>query len=114
MDSVNAFAMGAANAHKELMVFDWELAAAWILASGVDHAEAGLSRDWNWTGGTIFEAGKPTKDHYTYLASTWATPEIDLGDGPIPCFRMQSDTPKWDSATKWPPEAMDILDGALR
>jgi hypothetical protein len=109
MDTFKAFAMGQANAGKELMVFDWAEAARRIKASGTDHASAGLRSDWEWTGGIIFDDGQPYMDGYTYLASTWAVPELDVGNGPEACYRMQSETPGWDSGTKWPEEALEIL-----
>ena len=112
MDTLfEAFARGEATRGKELMVFDWEKAAQLIKESGAMTASAGLEDDWGWTGGAILKDGQPlAKDQsYTYLASTWATPELDLGNGKFPCYRMQSATPGWDSDTFWPSEALAIL-----
>lgn len=108
MDSLQAFAMGDANRGKPSKVFDWNKAARLIKESGVKTASAGLSLDWEWTGGTIFEDGKPTNENYTYLASTWATPELDLDGEMVDCYVMQGDT-EWDAGTKWPQSALDIL-----
>lgn len=109
MDTMMAFAMGEANRNKELMVFDWDKAARMIKESGCKEAHAGLRSDWEWTGGCIFYDGKPYKDDYTFLASTWATPEIDINDEIYPCYKMESETPGWGSDTKWPESALKIL-----
>lgn len=113
MDTAAAFAVGLANQGKELKVFDWEKAAQIIKERGAKNASAGLSGDWEWTGGSILEDGKPVpKDEtYTYLASTWATPALDVDGFVLACFRMQSKTPGWNSDTYWPEEALEILSG---
>lgn len=111
MDTLSAFAMGQANRSKELMVFDWEKAAQIIKEKDAKEAAAGLRDDWNWTGGNILKDGKPIPrdETYTYLASTWAVPELEIDGEIIPCYKMQSETPKWNSDTYWPPEAMAIM-----
>jgi len=109
MNTMEAFAMGEAHRGCELMVFDWNEAARRIKASGCSDAYAGLRGDWEYTGGTIFLDGKPYFKGYTYLASTWAVPELEI-DGKIePCYKMQSETPGWGSDTKWPQTALMIL-----
>ncbi len=109
MNSMAAFAMGEANRGKELMVFDWEKAALLIKENGFKDACAGLFSDWEYTGGNIFRDGKPNYNDYTYLASTWATPEIEIDGETYDCYKMQSETDNWDSYTKWPQSALDIL-----
>ena len=109
METSRAFEMGELNRGRELKVFDWDKAARRIKETGTDFAKAGLQSDWEWTGGTIFQDGKPNHDSYTYLASTWATPELDLGNGPEDCYKMQSETDGWHSGTKWPDSALKIL-----
>lgn len=111
MDSMSAFAMRQANRGKEMMVFDWERAAKIIKERGAKNASAGLSADWEWTGGGILRNGEPVPkdDTYTYLASTWATPELEVDGETMDCYRMQSATPGWDSGTYWPDEARSIL-----
>lgn len=111
MDSISAFAMGQANRHKELMVFDWDTAARRIRDTNTKNARAGLSSDWEWTGDTIFQDGNPVKrsDTYTYLASTWAKPELCLDGEITDCFIMKKDSPGWDSGTYWPLSALEIL-----
>lgn len=111
MDTMRAFAMGEANRGKGSMVFDWDKAARLIVEKGATSASAGLSGDWEWTGGEIFEDGKPVprEDTYTYLASTWATPELEIDGDYIDCFRKESETPGWDSGTYWPESALAIL-----
>ena len=90
-------------------IFDWDKAAE-IINQYSHHndlvVEAGLWGDWDYTGGIIFENGKPTSDHYTYLASRWARPMIllqfgnDNDDIELDCYtteetRFGSDS-KWD------------------
>ena len=114
MDTFMAFAMGNANRGKELMVFDWDKAARLIKERNPEHASAGLRSDWEYTGGTIYENGKPVIDDYTYLASTWAVPELDLDGYVVECYRMEHEVPEWGSKTKWPQSALDILSGNTR
>jgi hypothetical protein len=109
VDTAQAFALGETNPGKELKVFDWERAARRIKESGTKNASAGLRDDWEWTGDAIFIDGKPNQESRAYLASTWATPELAIAGEVEPCFRMQSETPGWDSDTNWPQEALDIL-----
>ena len=109
MDTFMAFVMGNANRGKELMVFDWDKAARLIKKRNPEHASAGLRSDWECTGGTIYENGKPVMDDYTYLASTWAVPEIDIDGEVIDCYRMENEVPGWSAKTKWPKSALDIL-----
>ena len=111
MDTLRAFAMGQATMGREAMVFDWDKAARRIVESGAMDAEAGLRADWEWTGGIIFANGEPTTAHYTYLSSTWAVPELQLDGVREPCFRMESQSPGWNSATKWPESALAVLRG---
>lgn len=109
MENLIAFSMGEANRGKELMVFDWDKAAKIIKDRNATYASAGLCGDWEWTGGTIFNDGGIFTSDYTYLASTWAVPELLIDDELIPCYRMQSETPGWDSDTKWPESARRII-----
>ena len=109
MNSLMAFAMGAANRGKERMVFDWDKTAALIREHKPDHAMAGLKDDFEYTGGTIYEAGKPVRNGRTYLASTWATPQLVMDEETHDCYRMESDTPGWNEKTKWPASAIAIL-----
>jgi hypothetical protein len=114
MDTLTAFAMGKAARGNPVKVFDWDEAATRIKAAGVQNASAGLSGDWEWTGGQIFADGKPVpaEDTYTYLASTWATPELAIGDGlPEACWKFKADTDGWDAGTYWPDSALAILRG---
>ena len=123
MDTMSAFAMGEANRGREPMVFDWDKAARLIRESGARNARAGLRSDWEYTGGDILRDGKPLgrDESDTYLASTWAVPELELDDGErVPCYRMASECPQmtnedsdpgpaWDAHTFWPQSALDIL-----
>ena len=78
MDTMSAFAMGemARARGSKAKVFDWDKAAQLIKERKPEIAEAGLSGDWEYTGGEIYCDGKPVPqdDTYTYLSSIWATP----------------------------------------
>lgn len=113
MDSFSAFAMGEAarNAGNKIMVFDWDKAAKLIKENNPNVVGAGLESDWEWTGGRIYANGEPYMESYTFLASLWATPEIDLDGDVQPCFVMREDKPEWNANTKWPQSALDILNG---
>lgn len=114
MDTMSAFAMGQANRGKPVMVFDWHKAARLIVERKPTRARAGLSGDWEWTGGDIYAEGRPVPvgDTYTYLASTWATPELEIDGDTVDCFVMKDDSPGWDSGTYWPESALAILTGS--
>lgn len=111
MNTFDALMMGVMNRGKEPMVFDWDKAARLILESGCKTASAGLRGDWAYTGGVIFEGGKPVTNSYTFLSSTWAVPEIEIDGERYPCFRMQHEVPKWGAETKWAKSALKILQG---
>ena len=108
MDNITAFAMGAANRGNEMKVFDWDKAARLIVERRPKVVKAGLSEDWEYTSGTIYENGEPNKKSYTYLESTWATPEIEIDGDFFDCYVMESKT-EWDAHTKWPDSALSIL-----
>ena len=109
MNTLAAFAIGEANRHRTRMVFDWDKAARLIKERNGTEARAGLAGDWEYTGGIIFSDGKPDMESYTYLASTWATPELEIDGDLMDCFLMESETPGWDEETKWPESALVIL-----
>ena len=109
MNTEMAFMMGMANRGKELMVFDWDKAAQLIKEHKPESAFAYLYSDAEWTGGTIYEDGEIVTDSYTYLASTWATPMLDLDGDEYECYKMQHEVPEWGSDTKWPESARKIL-----
>jgi hypothetical protein len=112
MNTLAAFAMGEATRGKEKMVFDWNTAAMLIREKRPEIARAGLRGDWEYTGGTIYKGGKPVKNTYTYLASTWAVPELDMDGEIVECYCMQHEAPRWDANTKWPYSALAILSEA--
>lgn len=96
--------------------FNWDKAAEIIKEKLKLHpnlvAEAGLQKDWAYTGGSIFENGKPVNDSYTYLASNWAIPTLILSwDGEeqeeIDCHIEQND--RFHSETKWDETSLSIL-----
>lgn len=104
-----------ANQDKSLMVFDWDKAARRIKEKNTKCASAGLSEDWCHTGGCIWDDGiVPEEDTYVYLASTWATPELDLGEEcNEACFIMEKDVPNdWGKdfpKIYWPKSARKII-----
>lgn len=98
------------------MAFDWDKAAKIIKKNLKLHpdlkAEAGLQLDWEYTGGTIFEQGKPVIDDYTYLSSDWAKPTLILSWGgfeqmEIECFTKEND--RFGSKSKWDDKSLKIL-----
>lgn len=120
MNTAQAFAMGFANRGKPLKVFDWEKAARLIRERGAQEASAGLAGDWEYTGGDILRDGQPIprSETYTYLASTWATPEIEIDGEVYDCYRIETDVPaSWLVSTTdmaaiyWPEPALAVLRG---
>jgi len=111
MNSIEAFARGKAAEGNESKVFDWDRAAQLIRERKPSDVSAGLSMDWEWTGGDIYRDGAPVlaEDTYVYLASKWATPEINMDGDVIDCYKMQSQVPDWNSDTYWPDSALQIL-----
>lgn len=113
MNTMDAFVMGEANRDKEMMVFDWDKAARLIAEKKPHRAWAGLREDFCNTGGMIYEDGKLITDKYTYLASSWAIPELDMDGETVACFRVASQTPRWHAHTKWPKSAVEIYREAI-
>lgn len=113
MDTMQAFIRAKQAGEAEHRVFDWDEAARLIAKHKPEVAEAGLSEDWEWTGGEICRTGKPiAKDEtYTYLSSNWATPALRMDGEEIPCWRLKSETPGWVAETYWPESALAILGG---
>jgi hypothetical protein len=109
MDTISAFVRGEASRGKEQMVFDWDKAARLIIEHKATSARAGLSGDWEWTSGYILTDGMPDRTSYTFLASTWAIPEIEIDGVIYDCYRMASQSDGWNSETKWPDSAVAIL-----
>lgn len=114
MDTMMAYAMGQINRNKEPMVFDWDTAAELINKHKPAWATAGLRGDKEYTEGTIYADGEPIMDNYTYLASTWAVPELEMDGAVYPCYKMSGEVPDWDAHTKWPESALKILKGKDR
>lgn len=108
MDIMQAFMMGEMCRGLEQKVFDWDKAAQILKERKAADAQAGLDEDWDWTCGTILYDGKPVADH-PFLASTWATPVLELDGAFIECWRMASEVPAWNAGTVWPQSALDIL-----
>lgn len=119
MDTAQAFARNqqakaAGNRHR---VFDWNKAAQILhdrkFDNPVQKAGAGLSGDWEYTGGDIYCDGKPVPqdDTYVYLASSWATPELSVDGELIDCWIYENDSDGWGPHTYWPESAVAILNG---
>ena len=109
METAMALAMGELHRNDPLMVFDWDKAARILSERMPNVATAGLENDFEWTGGVIWNDGKPFMCSYTYLASTWAKPMLVIGDEEIECWRYKDDVPDWSAETKWPKSAIDIV-----
>ncbi|KKW13438.1 MAG: hypothetical protein UY48_C0001G0059 [Candidatus Gottesmanbacteria bacterium GW2011_GWB1_49_7] len=115
MDTTTAFAMGQISKDKELMVFDWNKAAQLIRGTKPKTASAGLQSDWEWTGGEIYANGKPIpkEETYTYLASTWAIPELKMDGEIMDCYIMKTEMPpEWGenpANVYWPVSALMII-----
>jgi len=107
MNSLQAFAINEASQGNRARVFDWNKAAELIRDNKPKLARAGLESDWEWTGGDIWEDGKPSDD-YTFLASNWATPELEMDGEICECWKY-CDECGWNSETKWPESALKIL-----
>ena len=110
MDTWHAFMMGEPNRDKPIKVFDWDKAAKILRDSKATYAGAGLSGDWECTGGCILRDGKIVEDDYTYLSSTWATPQLSVDGEVMTCWKWQKGS-GWDSGTKWPDSARAIFRG---
>lgn len=115
MDTLTAIYRAEINSRQPIMVFDWNKAARLIKEniSTLDSAEAGLENDWEWTGGYIYRNNKPDFDSYTYLSSNHAKPKLilifkDNSEIAFYCFILETET-EWNSDTKWPKSALDIL-----
>ena len=104
-----AFAMGDLHRNDPLMVFDWDKAAHILAERNPDEALAGLQDDYEYTAGVIWRKCMPVRNEYTYLASTWAHPMLIIGCEEIECWRYKSEVPEWNSETKWPKSAIDII-----
>ena len=94
------------------MVFDWHKAARLIKERKPKIASAGLSQDWDKTGGVIWQDGAPVANLNTYLASKWAIPEINIDGVVIECMKLKHEPPEanqWDAKTNWPDSALEIL-----
>ena len=93
-----------------LLVFDWDRAALLIKTYKPQLAEAGLWKDWSWTGCTIYRGGKIVSSDDGHLSSCWAIPELILDDAEsVACFRYVEESPGWESDTKWPATALEML-----
>lgn len=99
MDTLSAFAMGRASAHKPIKCFDWSKARQLLEDRQPDIADAGLLEDLEWTQGGIWDNG-PVTDSYVYLSSTWATPVLIIDGEPIECWLMS--VPNFDPEKSWP------------
>ena len=114
MRTEDAIARAIANYGKEMRVFDWDKAARLIIDRRPAVARAGLDEDYANTGGSIYALGNIVTTSYTYLASNWDIPTLylDYTDGSsekIPCYKMESEVPRWNESTKWPSSARKIL-----
>lgn len=80
------------------MIFDWDKAARLIRERQPTIARAGLSGDWEYTGGTIYKDSLPIKDCSTFLMSTWAIPQLEMDGELEDCYTKNRDC-GWDADT---------------
>lgn len=115
MNTITALIRGQESQGKPRKVFDWDEAARRIREQNASCASAGLCGDWENTGGPIWQDGAPVPSDqtYTYLASTWATPELEIDGVVEDCFIMEDDMPEdWcddPALLYWPESAKNIL-----
>lgn len=108
MNTLEAFKNNMSTPDGYGKVFDWLKAAKIIKERKPKQVLAGLENDFEWTGGVIFENGKPIYDSYTYLYSRWAIPQMEIDGELIDCWLSEHVT-DWSASTKWPKEALAIL-----
>ena len=113
MDTLSAYTQAMMAKGQPQRTFDWDKAARLIAERKPKVAEAGLSEDWEWTGGEIYRDGAPVKadDTYVYLSSNWATPALMLDGDKVECWVAEKDAPGWGPKTYWPESALAILKG---
>lgn len=113
MNTLEAFARGQASRGQRARVFDWDKAARIIKERGANEAWAGLAGDWGYTGGRILSDGKPvpSEETYVFLASTWATLELEVDGDLMDCWTWVDES-GWDEDTYWPASALAILEDA--
>ncbi len=116
MNTEEAFARGEAARARAVRsrVFDWNKAAKILRERGTADALAGLRSDMEWTGGPILREGKPVPvdKTYTYLASVWATPIMEIDHEEIECWAWVDEC-GWNANTYWPQSALDIFNGQV-
>ena len=112
MNPLKVFANGIATRNQESKVFDWQKAANLIKealkANPKLYVEAGLEEDWSCTADVIMQNGEVVHG-MPYLASTWATPIVVIGEVEHECYKMAHEVPDWNYDTVWPEVALDIL-----
>ena len=106
MDTLSADLRARASQGRPRMVFDWVTAAKIIRDEKPDEAWAGLAGDWGCDYAVIFRNGEIVEDCDTYLASTWAVPQIQINGYFRDCYVTETE---WGPETKWPDEARAIL-----
>ena len=111
MDTMSAYARSLAAGEDDRRVFDWDKAAQLIIESGTDNAQAGLSEDWEYTGGPIWQDRQitPEDETYVYLGSNWATPTIIIDEVSTPCWRRPVDDADFGAKEYWPESARAIV-----
>jgi len=118
MSTIDAFAMGEANSNVENMrVFDWERCAKFIKENKehISSIAAGLTEDWGYTGGLIYNNEDIVSEENTYvwLSSTWATPTMVIQykngtEDEMSCYIMENEI-SYDVKAYWPEVALTIL-----
>lgn len=102
-DTIGAFMRARSSERDTTRTFDWDKASEIIAEKKPKTAHAGLAEDWGYTGGCIFENGKPVKedDTYVYLTSNWATPILVLDDDEeIECWKLGDGREYWPDSSR--------------
>ena len=94
---------------EKFYIFDWMHAAELIKELNPKTAYAGLMDDWSNTSGKIINNYKPYWDDYTFLASSWACPALQIDNTFYECYIIGELKPDCNEYTKWPKEAIEVL-----
>lgn len=90
-------------------IFDWMHAAELIKKLNPKTAYAGLMEDWSSTSGKIIYNYEPYLEDYTFLASSWAHPVLEIDNVFYDCYIIGELKPDCNEYTKWPKEAIEVL-----
>lgn len=96
-------------------VFDWDKCAEILKEKKATENKstvyAGLAEDWSWTADTIMSEGVPLGDDdiFAYLASSWATPILDIDGEEIECWTYLDENTRFRADSTWDEKSLEIL-----